>query len=132
MSDLIFYFSKMNRFKSPILFAFGFLFTFGMQVSCVDHDFPSYTCPDAEVSFLEDIKPILESKCAIPGCHNGSLGAERDWSNFATFQENAKNGNVKNHVTNRIMPPSFSPNGGLSQDQINAIACWIDDDAPGN
>jgi hypothetical protein len=122
----------MSRLKSSVLFAVVFLSVFGIQVSCADHDFPSYTCPDAEVSFIETIKPIIESKCAISGCHNGSLGADRDWSNFTTFQQNAKNGNVKNYVTNRIMPPSQSPNGGLSQDQINAIACWIDDDAPNN
>jgi hypothetical protein len=114
-------------------FSFALLsFVFGFQLSCAEHDFPSYTCPDNEVSYLEDIKPIIESKCAISSCHNGSLGAERNWSDFETFQDNAQHGNVKNYVINRIMPPAASPNGGLSQDQINAIACWVDDDAPNN
>jgi hypothetical protein len=122
----------MNRLINSAVFAFLFLLVFGLQLSCADHNFPSYVCPDAEVSYLEDVKPILEAKCAIPGCHNGSLGVDRDWSNFATFQENAQHGNVKNYVTNRIMPPSFSTNGPLSQDQINTIACWVDDGAPNN
>ncbi|HEY0654867.1 MAG TPA: hypothetical protein VGD65_17135 [Chryseosolibacter sp.] len=122
----------MNRILRAALFCLSFLVVFGFQLSCADHDFPTYNCPDNEVSYLEDIKPILESKCAISGCHNGSLGADRDWSNFAVFQENAQHGNVKNFVVNRIMPPASSPKGGLSQDQINAIACWIDDDAPNN
>jgi hypothetical protein len=122
----------MNRLSRSIGFALTFVTVFGFQVSCVDHDFPSYTCPEEEVSFNADVRPIIEAKCAISSCHNGSLGAERDWSNFATFQHNATDGNVKNYVTNRIMPPSFSPNGGLSQEQINTIACWIDADAPNN
>lgn len=127
-----FYLSRMNKILRPFCFCLLFLSVFGFQFSCADHDFPTYNCPDNEVSYLEDIKPILESKCAISGCHNGSLGADRDWSNFNVFQENAQNGDVKNFVTNRIMPPASSPAGGLSQDQINAIACWIDDGAPNN
>lgn len=122
----------MNKRLRPAFYFSLFFLVFGFQLSCADHDFPTYNCPDNEVSYLEDIKPILQSKCAISGCHNGSLGADRDWTNFAVFQENAQHGNVKNFVVNRIMPPATSPNGGLSQDQINAIACWIDDDAPNN
>jgi hypothetical protein len=30
------------------------------------------------------------------------------------------------------MPPSNSPAGGLSQDQINLITCWVNDGAPNN
>lgn len=105
---------------------------FGVQVSCVDHDFPSYTCPDSDVSYLEDVKPIIESKCAISGCHNGSNGQERNWLVFETLRVNALEGNVKSYVINRIMPPAGSPAGPLSQDQINTIACWIDNGAPNN
>ena len=121
----------MNRIFRPFAFAFTFMIVFGFQISCVDHDFPSYTCPE-EVSYLEDIKPIIESKCAIPSCHNGSLGAERNWTDFETLQRNAQDGDVKNQVINRIMPPPNSPKGPLSQDEINAIACWVDQDAPNN
>lgn len=122
----------MNRLKSSAISASAFLLIFGFQVSCVDHNFPAYVCPDTEVSYLEDVKPIVETKCAISGCHNGSLGAERNWSDFETFQHNAQNGHVKNYVINRIMPLAESPNGPLSQDQINIIACWIDEGAPNN
>ena len=101
----------MNRFFRPTFFGMTFLIVFGFQVSCVDHDFPSYTCPDSDVSYLEDVKPIVESKCALSGCHNGSLGEDRNWTNFEVFQRNAKTGNVKNYVINRIMPPSGSPAG---------------------
>lgn len=122
----------MNRITPSIRFAVLLLVVFGFQLSCADHDFPSYVCPDTEVSYLEDVKPIVEAKCAISGCHNGSLGAERNWTDFSTFRQNARNGNVKNYVINRIMPPSTSPNGGLTQEQINVIACWADDGAPNN
>jgi hypothetical protein len=122
----------MNKLLQSLFFAAAFFFVFGLQWSCADHDFPSYTCPEEEVSYLADVKPIVETKCAVSGCHNGSLGVDRDWSNFNVFQHNAKNGNVKSHVINRIMPPAYSPAGPLSQEQINTIACWVDNDAPNN
>lgn len=99
--------------------------------SCVSHDFPQYVCTDT-YSFTEDIKPIIETKCAISGCHNGDLGADVNWNNFEEFQKRAASGLVKFRVTHRIMPPSFSPAGPLTQDQISAIACWSDQGALAN
>lgn len=101
--------------------------------ACVSHDFSTYTpCDeDEEVSFQLDVKPIIESKCAISGCHDGNNGIP-NWNDFATFQEEARNGSVKNFVINRIMPKAESPAGPLSQEQINTIACWIDHGALDN
>ncbi len=99
--------------------------------ACVSHDFPEYVCTDT-YSFAADVKPIIETKCAISGCHNGDLGAEVNWTNFEEFQKRATSGLVKFRVTHRIMPPSNSPAGPLTQDQINAIACWSDQGALAN
>ena len=122
----------MNKVKQSAIYLFISLLIGGSQFSCVDHDFPSYTCPEEEISFIQDVKPIIESKCAIASCHNGSLGFDRDWTNFSVFQEEARNGNVKNYVINRIMPPPGSAAGPLTQEQINTIACWVDNGAPNN
>jgi hypothetical protein len=93
--------------------------------ACVSHDFPEYTCTDA-YSFSEDVRPIIETKCAIAGCHNGSLGEDLNWTIYQNFHQRAREGQVKFRVTHRIMPPEDSPAGPLSQDEINAIACWTD------
>ena len=100
----------------------GSLIGFG---SCVYHDFPQYVC-DEEMSFAEDVKPILSMKCAISGCHNGDMGPDLNWTNFEQFSKRVQSGLVKYRVTHRIMPPSFSPEGPLTQEQINTIACWAD------
>lgn len=99
--------------------------------SCVYHDFPEYQCTDV-YSFQEDVRPIIETKCAISGCHNGDLGQDLNWSVFENFHARAASGLVKFRVTHRIMPPSSSPAGPLTQDQINAIACWTDQGALNN
>ena len=93
--------------------------------SCVSHDFPEYTCTET-IQYSEDILPIVETKCAISGCHNGDMGQDLNWTNFDKFHQRAENGMVKSRVTQRIMPPSNSPAGPLTQEQINAIACWTD------
>lgn len=99
--------------------------------SCVSHDFPEYVCND-NYTFAGDVQPIIETKCAISGCHNGDMGGDVDWTNFEKFQERAASGLIKLRVTHRIMPPSDSPAGPLTQEQINAIACWADAGALNN
>lgn len=99
--------------------------------ACVSHDFSDYVCTK-NYSFAADIRPIIETRCAIPECHDGSMGSSLDWNNFDMFQERAATGLVKFRVTHGIMPPSYSPAGPLTQDQITAIACWTDQGALNN
>ena len=99
--------------------------------ACVSHDFPVYVCEDT-YTFAEHVKPIIETKCAISGCHNGDMGPDLNWTDFGEFHERAASGLVKFRVTHRIMPPSNSSGGPLTQEQINAIACWSDQGALNN
>ncbi len=74
----------------------------------------------AAISFNDLIKPIIDTKCAIPSCHNGDLGASRNWTVNSTVLANAQN--IKTRTQNRSMPPS----GSLSLEQISLIGCWAD------
>lgn len=103
----------------------------GMLDSCEYHDIPQYTCAQT-YAFQADILPIIETKCAIAGCHNGDMGPELKWTDFEQFHKRAESGLVRYRVTHRIMPPSFSPAGPLTQEQINAIACWSEQGALNN
>ncbi len=78
------------------------------------------------VSFAGQIKAIIETKCAISGCHNGSLGPDRDWRVLANLQANAAQ--VKSRTQSGDMPRT----GSLTQDEIDLIACWVDDGAKNN
>jgi hypothetical protein len=68
----------------------------------------------------------------LSGCHNGDMGPDLNWTSFEQFHKRASRGEVKFRVTNRIMPPADSPGGALSQEQIDAIACWSDQGALNN
>jgi uncharacterized membrane protein len=79
------------------------------------------------VSYLNDVKPIINTTCAFAQCHDAAQGA-RDWTNYDNLK--AKAANVKLRTSNGSMPVGTGPR--LTQAQINLIACWVDDGAPNN
>jgi SprB repeat len=73
-------------------------------------------------SWSNDIKPIFEKNCAISGCHNG-VSRSNNFREYASAKSFAKT--IKSKTQDRSMP--FD--GSLTQDQIDLIACWVDDGA---
>ncbi len=72
------------------------------------------------------IETIINSSCAVSGCHAGNVSPDfRDKNNVLN---NA--GRIKSRTSARSMPPSSS-GIELTTDQIEAIACWVDDGAQG-
>ena len=85
-------------------------------------------CPPGGTSFSETIDPIINSNCAVSGCHvNG-----QQLPTLETYEQISVNSaKIKSRTSNGTMPP---PSSGLSltSDQIEAIACWIDSGAQDN
>jgi hypothetical protein len=77
------------------------------------------------VSYNDNIAPIISTNCAISNCHDGSNGAAPDWTNLETVQANAEN--IKTRTSDQSMPPAGRPD--LQPEEIEAIACWVDDGA---
>ncbi|MBL0103661.1 MAG: hypothetical protein IPP51_07855 [Bacteroidetes bacterium] len=98
-----------------------------------------------QVSFANDIQPIIASNCAMSGCHStGSSGGEHELFPLTTYEEVIDEGHVKagdahgskfyqvisNHTLEDVMPPSPYP--PLSDDQIKLIYLWIEQGAQNN
>jgi hypothetical protein len=104
----------------------------------------------SNVSFATDIKPILETRCAIPNCHgSGAIksGLNMGAASYATVTSitgfsgtkfiTAGNANASTFYLKTKNPPSFGsrmPEGGpfLSDTQVQNIMTWINDGAPDN
>jgi len=101
--------------------------------SCVDHTLPEVeidTC-GGTVSYITEVKPIVDTSCAITGCHNGDNGADKNWTVFSNFQ--SKSSNVKDRITRPPGAPGHMPLvGSITVDQIQAIVCWVDQGAQDN
>ncbi|WP_420316107.1 SprB repeat-containing protein [Ekhidna sp.] len=76
------------------------------------------------VSYENSIKAIIETNCAISGCHNGSVSP--DLRTFTSIQSSASR--IKARTANGSMPRGRT----LTQTQIGLIACWVDDGALDN
>lgn len=76
------------------------------------------------VSLQNQILPIISNNCAVSGCHNGSQSPNLS----------AKSGVLSNasQIKNLTQSGAMPKEGSLTQEQINLIACWVDDGARDN
>ena len=72
-------------------------------------------------SWESDIKPIVTKSCAVSGCHDGNSRED------LRVYQNAKSraGQMKSKTRDRSMPRD----GTITQEEIDLIACWVDDGA---
>lgn len=82
---------------------------------------------DTGTSYATDILPIFNAACNSSSCHGAGNGS-RSWTTFANVAAKAQQ--IKLRTTNLSMPPSGHPD--LSPQQIQIIACWVDDGAKNN
>ncbi len=76
------------------------------------------------VSYANDIVPILNRSCNFSGCHGAGISG-RDWTKYADVK--AKATDIKTRTSNRSMPIGSGP--FLTNQEIQQIACWVDDGA---
>lgn len=82
---------------------------------------------DTGISYSADIQPILASRCAVPGCHVAGASIP----NFSTYSGVAARAtNIKLRTASGSMPPAGSTD--LTPQQVQLIACWVDDGAKNN
>jgi hypothetical protein len=74
------------------------------------------------ISFKASVQPIIAKSCAIPNCHDGS--GNIDYRIFTNFNP----ADMKARTQSRNMPKE----GSLTDAEIEAIACWVDDGALNN
>ncbi len=78
-------------------------------------------------AFAADVNPIIQTVCAMAGCHaNGSSNGPGALTNY-TQVFNART-LVRSAVSSGFMPQGST----LSTAQKNSILCWIDSGAPNN
>ena len=83
---------------------------------------------DSQTSLINEVKPIIETKCAITSCHSGSQSP-----NFTVTSNIISNASrIKSLIQAGTMPPSTSSGGALTAAQKALITCWVEDGAKDN
>jgi hypothetical protein len=89
--------------------------------------YPGATCDGAATSYTAHVQPIIQSVCAVSGCHaTGSTNGPGALTSYTQVKNAAVQ--IKQAVVSRFMPQNTT----LSNAQIRSISCWVDAGAPNN
>jgi len=103
------------------------IFSFGCSKDDDMNDEPMDSCPD-EVTYENQVRPILLANCTDSGCHDGNSGVG-DWSSYASISPTFTNGRFNNLVIEtRQMPQGRT----LSSSAYNLLKCWSEQGFPQN
>lgn len=84
-------------------------------------------CSSLNVSFTINVQPIIQTSCAIAGCHDAaSTNKGGPFTNYNLVKNKASI--IKSQVTSGAMPQGSS----LSANQIQLISCWVNSGALNN
>lgn len=78
------------------------------------------------ISFSESVASIIENNCATASCHSGAQAP--DFRQFTNIKANAAD--IKLRTGNGQMPPAGRED--LTEEEKEAIACWVNDGALDN
>lgn len=84
--------------------------------------------PIGDVTYANDIEPIIDTYCAIGGCHlAGGLGVGV-FDSYEKVKLKVDNGSFRKRVVDRKdMPPD-----GLPERELQKIQKWLNEGAPNN
>ncbi|MBY5957698.1 hypothetical protein KUV50_06130 [Membranicola marinus] len=110
----------MKRSHGLKVILLGILVGF-MYTSCSsDQVLPREKCQD-DVTY-EEIRFLLNRKCATSGCHDGSSGYG-DFRSYQGMVPDIKNGGIESEV---LLKGTMPQNDTLSNMEFHLIQCWID------
>lgn len=103
-----------------------------LLISCEKDEDPVDNCTGLTPTYTADIKAILDTSCALSGCHDaGTQQAGIDLSNYTDAKivssEERFLGAI-NHKNGFMPMPQNSAK--LSSDKINLITCWVQNGSP--
>lgn len=102
--------------------------------SCTKDDINTYDCTGITPTYTNDIKPILDAKCATSGCHSAnSRAAGRDYSSYSAAK-NAADDDAFLGSVQQLSGYNKMPRGGskLSDSQLQLMYCWVNNGFPEN
>jgi len=100
--------------------------------SCSKDEQTTADCTGVAPTYTSDIGAIMNTSCAISGCHSANFPADGlDLSNYSKVKSASLNGEVLQSIKHlsgaEAMPKDAAK---LSSDKILKVECWIKNGAP--
>ncbi|MEI7663613.1 MAG: hypothetical protein WCK34_15500 [Bacteroidota bacterium] len=111
-----------------ILTIFSALFLLTAIYSC-QH---SSICTGTTPTYTANVKPILDSYCAMPEMHcHGGNGSDINLSDYAGASQASKKKSFMGSIEHRTIYAQM-PKGGVVMpiDQIRVLSCWVENGSP--
>jgi hypothetical protein len=116
---------KRAFFPAIAIVATGFS---GCYYDIEEELYPATFCDTQNVTWSATIQPLVQNRCAIPGCHVAGATSP-DLSSYQDVKAIADNGLMRTVVVNdRTMPQ----NSTLPSCSIEQVRIWLDAGAPEN
>ena len=84
---------------------------------------------DSTITYSGVIYPIIQSNCAISGCHVNKGSGPLDYTIYANVDTIVVNGKLKDRMMVKKDMPASAP---MSDADIAKFQCWMDRGAPNN
>lgn len=118
----------MRKATHISIIGFSLLVLTGCYYDVEEELYPGNFCDTESITFSGIIKPLIQSRCAQPGCH--VTGAQSpDLTNDAIIKQTADQGLIKQRVIDR-QPTVMPPTGALPSCELQQIQAWLDAGAP--
>lgn len=88
--------------------------------SCAEDDPVDSEC--ASYTYDDDIKSIVDAKCATPYCH-GSNSGSGDWTSYSLLKTALDDGSFSKEVLEDMTMPKGS---SLGDSELESIRCWYE------
>ena len=102
-----------------------------LHLGCTYDNLELNPCESVDVKYTESIAPLIQTSCALSGCHNGDSTSVGNFNLYDEVKMRVENGQFKLKVIDsKSMPPTTQP--PLTSKQFTLLKCWIDAGAPNN
>ncbi len=84
-------------------------------------------CASVNAKFTADVYPLMQTKCAISGCHNStSMAGGFAWTSYAAISPQAA------AINSAVQAGRMPKTGSLTATEKLIIKCWVGSGAPNN
>lgn len=85
------------------------------------------TCTGINAAFAANVSPIIQTNCAVSGCHNsGSTNGPGALTSYTQIK------NAASAIKATVQAGTMPKGGSLSAGDKKIITCWVDAGAPNN